>query len=177
MHAPKKESSTGRSRRFLPLFALWILLASLISVTGPGALAAVESENTSQAQSTDRNAFIQKVVKLQMPFIANQGQLKDKNVRFYARTFGGTAYITARGDIVYSFTCADSRTKAEKRSFTAKDIKLRTLKESLIGALTPALRGIGSARTRVNYFIGNDKSKWRTNIPAYHSINLGEIAR
>ena len=27
----------------------------------------------------------------------------------------------------------------------------------------------------VNYFIGNDKSKWRTNIPTYDSVNLGEV--
>ena len=35
--------------------------------------------------------------------------------------------------------------------------------------------GIERAPTRVNYFIGNDPTRWRTNIPAYQSVNLGEV--
>ncbi len=44
---------------------------------------------------------MQRTKNLQMPFIANEGQY-DERVAFYARTFGGTVFVTKDGDIVYS---------------------------------------------------------------------------
>ena len=46
-------------------------------------------------------AVNQKIGKLQIPFIANEGQA-DKKVAFYANTFGGTVFVTKEGEIVYS---------------------------------------------------------------------------
>ena len=43
----------------------------------------------------------QKLAKVQIPFIANQGQ-SDKEVKFYARTFAGTVFVTETGKLVYS---------------------------------------------------------------------------
>ena len=43
----------------------------------------------------------QKLQKLRLPFIANQGQM-DEKVRFYANTFGGTVFVTKDGEIVYA---------------------------------------------------------------------------
>jgi hypothetical protein len=34
----------------------------------------------------DKKAILQKAVKLQIPFIENQGQIPDESVRFYAKT-------------------------------------------------------------------------------------------
>src|SRR3990167_7405653 len=45
--------------------------------------------------------FKQKTAKLQMPFIANNGQV-DELVKFYAKTFGGTVFVTKEGEIVYA---------------------------------------------------------------------------
>ncbi len=49
----------------------------------------------------DKAAFAQKTKKLQIPFIANNGQV-DERVKFYAKTFGGTVFVTNDGEIVYS---------------------------------------------------------------------------
>ncbi|WP_295102128.1 SBBP repeat-containing protein [uncultured Candidatus Kuenenia sp.] len=46
-------------------------------------------------------AVNQKIRKLQIPFIANEGQA-DKKVAFYANTFGGTVFVTKEGEIVYA---------------------------------------------------------------------------
>ena len=48
-----------------------------------------------------REVFTSKTRTLQIPFIANHGQV-DERVRFYARTFGGTVFVTKDGEIVYS---------------------------------------------------------------------------
>ncbi len=45
--------------------------------------------------------IIQKMQTLQVPFIANEGQV-DECVAFYAKTFGGTVFVTKNGEIVYS---------------------------------------------------------------------------
>ena len=49
----------------------------------------------------DKAAFTRKTKKLQMPFIANNGQM-DEQVAFYAKTFGGTVFVTKAGEIVYA---------------------------------------------------------------------------
>ena len=55
-------------------------------------------ENSNKPSKTE---VIQKTKKLQMPFIANNGQT-DEKVKFYANTFGGTVFVTKDGEIVYS---------------------------------------------------------------------------
>ncbi len=49
----------------------------------------------------DTTSFVQKTKKLQIPFIANKGQV-DEQVRFYANIFGGTVFVTKDGEIVYA---------------------------------------------------------------------------
>jgi len=49
----------------------------------------------------EKSELIQKTKKIQMPFIANNGQA-DEKVKFYANTFGGTVFVTKDGEIVYS---------------------------------------------------------------------------
>src|SRR4030067_2950566 len=62
-------------------------------------------QNLSPASIGDKQLrkaeVIQRTKKLQMPFIANEGQT-DERVMFYANTFGGTVFITKNGEFVYS---------------------------------------------------------------------------
>ena len=48
-----------------------------------------------------KEEVMQKTQTLQVPFIANNGQV-DEKVSFYARTFGGTVFVTKDAEIVYS---------------------------------------------------------------------------
>src|SRR3990170_2906318 len=59
--------------------------------------------------SPDKTAIMAKTAKLAIPFIENQGQIKDKSVRFYANTFAGTVFVTDKGEIVYSLIKTDPR--------------------------------------------------------------------
>ena len=52
--------------------------------------------------------ILTKMSALQVPFMANEGQL-DKEVRFYARTFGGALYVTEKGEMVYSLPLIEPR--------------------------------------------------------------------
>ena len=59
------------------------------------------------ANKPAKDELVQKTRTLQMPFIANNGQV-DKQVMFYAKTFGGTVFVTNGGEIVYALPGANN---------------------------------------------------------------------
>lgn len=77
------------------IFTVSVFLLFLVSFT-PSLLA--DQKVSNQPSKTE---VIQKTQKLQIPFIANDGQTNEK-VKFYANTFGGTVFVTKDGEIVYS---------------------------------------------------------------------------
>ncbi len=44
----------------------------------------------------------EKVLKMTIPFIVNEGQIANSGVRCYADTFGGTAHKTKSSKIMYT---------------------------------------------------------------------------
>jgi hypothetical protein len=115
----------------------------------------------------------EKVFLIQMPFIANEGQIGDEHVRFYATTFAGTVYVTDKGEMVYLLSSSEPRTGKRQVSHTASNTW--TIKEKLVGSSKTVPEGKDKAQTKVNHFIGNDKTRWNTDIAAYNSISLGEV--
>src|SRR5262245_54739941 len=45
---------------------------------------------------------------IRVPFVLNQGQM-DQRVKFYAKAFGGAAYVTRQGEIVYALPTPESK--------------------------------------------------------------------
>jgi hypothetical protein len=130
----------------------------------------VQSNPADKVKEAEKHAVIQKAMKLQMPFIANEGQVA-KEVSFYAQTFAGTVYVTKQGEMVYSLPyLLNSKSEIRNPKF-----QVSILREKLVGANGLKPSGVDLAQTKVNYFIGNDKTKWKTNIPTYNSISLGEV--
>ncbi|MBE7445935.1 MAG: SBBP repeat-containing protein [Planctomycetia bacterium] len=91
-----------------------ILLAGQDDMSGPSSR---PSNPQSEIQHPKLNTaeITQRTKKLQMPFIANEGQT-DEKVAFYANTFGGTVFVTKDGEIVYALPYrknvgADARTR------------------------------------------------------------------
>ncbi len=116
-------------------------------------------------ETTMQKKFQKKVGSLQMPFIKNVGQM-DKSIAYYAHTFGGTVFVTNEGQIVYSLP--ENGEEEEKTKSIA-------LKETAIGGAVERITGQEPAATQVNYFKGNDKSKWQSNIHTYNMVSLGEL--
>src|SRR3989304_10228904 len=63
--------------------------------------AGLNSKSQIPNPTLEKEEFAQKTQKLQMPFVANKGQV-DEQVEFYAKTFGGTVFVTRDGEIVYA---------------------------------------------------------------------------
>ena len=140
----------------------------------------------------DKNALMNKVSSLQIPFIENQGQIKDNSVKFYANTFAGIVFITDKGEIVYSLNKSEPRTqstdsrhglslRAERSNLKSSSgserqnlISKAALRETLKCPEETKITGMNKAETKVNYFVG-DKDNWRTNIQTWQEVRIGEV--
>jgi hypothetical protein len=112
--------------------------------------------------------------RLHIPFIANEGQVS-REVKYYARTFGGTVFVTEKGEIVYSLPGDE---KGSRDSGMGKEaVAGVALKEQFIGAQIKGIKGEGEAETKVSYFKGHNPEKWKGNLPTYAVVNLGEVYR
>ena len=116
----------------------------------------------------------------QIPFIANEGQIKDSGIKFYTKTINGNVYVNDKREIIYYVS-------SEKKYIGPDDILMAdgsrpvtgfSLKEFPVNANNSAdykINGIDQSQTAVNYFIGNNPSDWRSNINTYSRLDLGEI--
>jgi chitodextrinase len=119
---------------------------------------------TSSASTPGKADIHARLQRLSVPFVSNQGQT-DKQVKFYASTFGGTVFVTEAGEIVYSLPTVD------KNHFMAGSI----IKEKPANAKMQVVTGEERAAATINYFKGNNKAQWKRNLPTYDVVNLGEI--
>ena len=106
------------------------------------------------------------LVDLAVPFIENQGQLPDE-VRYYANTFYGTAYVTDT-DLTHAVTVG---TEAGTPGVALKERFLNRAGSAI--SFTPS--GEEPADTQASYFIGNDPAGWQTGLATYNLVSLGEI--
>jgi hypothetical protein len=120
--------------------------------------------------------------KMPLTFEANQGQT-DPKVQFLSRGKGYTAFLTA-GELVLSLRPTDSATTpviagapaANPVTKNANQVQNTTLQFKLVGtAQTPLAVGEDPQPGKVNYFIGNDPSKWRTSVPTYAKVRYKNV--
>ena len=176
------------------MFLALVVLTVNLFWTGPGAAdskAAAAAAAGIKAEKIDGSGVMtNKISSVQVPFIANEGQIENKSVLFYASTFGGTVYVTKNGELVYSLPKFEEKAKdkaknkaadrllkheARDRSSNLKLVGGWSLKEQLVGASSVSPQGVDAVQTRVNYFVGSDKSKWHSSIPTYNMVSLGEV--
>ena len=110
-----------------------IVLIILVSFIFMGAVSAA---------NTDKNVNLndKRFSTVNLPFVENNGQIADKNVKYSANTFIGNVYVKDNG-IVYSLT---------------KDKKGWIVTESFLKANDVAVKGINPTKTKVNYYKGNN---------------------
>ncbi|GAF67434.1 unnamed protein product, partial [marine sediment metagenome] len=110
----------------------------------------------------ERNSDLRaQITNIQIPFIINKGQM-DEEIVAYAQTFGGTAFITDRADIIYSL----------KNNYQTD--KPMVLKECLVYGNPIDITFEEKSATRISVFKGNDPSKWVNNTHSYKTVSFGE---
>ncbi len=111
--------------------------------------------------------------KLPLQFEANRGQTH-KGVRFLSRGAGYSLYLTA-DEAVLVLTKPNADAKDDARSAKARGESV-ALRMSLVGAAhKPVVTGLDELPGKANYFIGKDRSKWRTNVPTYAKVQYQSV--
>jgi hypothetical protein len=109
----------------LPLCLACVLIVVFIT-TGVAA---------SPVEPSDQKPMLYQAMKVQVPFAANEGQVRDKTVKYYTWIFGGSAYVTDNGEMNYSFPAAIlDHTAADDYALRHLKRKPPSIKETLVGA-------------------------------------------
>ena len=161
-HGSKQLNRSFRRKYFSGLHHWWSGLSSMLMIVFGFAVPLGAGEPVGDASAVAPEVR-QKLDQLQVPFVMNQGQT-DKRVKFYARTVDGTAYVTHRGEIIYDLPARKG-----------KGASGWSLKEELIGARIRSVEGQDQTETSVSYFVGSSKSKWKSNIPTYRAVAMGDV--
>ncbi len=133
--------------------------------------------------------------KLPLSFEPNRGQV-DGRVRFLSRGNGYTVFLTGNEAVISLRNYRqESKVKGQKAhgQLTRESQKLTAhiadfptpssqplapvfLRVKLVGAnSSPEVRGLEELSGKSNYFIGNNPSKWRTNLPTYAKVRYQSI--
>jgi hypothetical protein len=124
--------------------------------------------------------------RLPLSFEANQGQTGEQ-VKFVSRGSGYTLFLTGTEAVLQLRNADNARNphsairnpQWENPQSAIRNPKLGrpvTLRMRLVGANPNAeARGVDELPGKSNYFIGNDPSKWRTNVPNYAKVEYRDV--
>src|SRR5579872_1046110 len=145
------------------------------------ALMVCAQQTTGRLQSNDgtiaKSQSNSNYAKLPAVFEANQGQV-DSQVKFLFRGQGYTAFLTS-GSMVLSLRPVNSvpipRTRDVPTAIGPSPAS-STIQFRLSGAAkNPAVVGEDQKPGKVNYFIGRDPAKWRTNVPIFGRVRYKNV--
>ena len=167
-------SSTQAVKRPRHWGTLALGLLGLLLVGSPGPTLNRDSTPGTRHQTlhAPRATLMASYGKLPLSFEANQGQ-SDNRVKFLSRGRGYTLFLTGT-EAVLALNQPQRTPRTRRESFmpsSAVQLRLR-----LLGANPqPEMRGLEELPGKSNYFIGNDPSKWRTNVPTYGKVEYRDV--
>jgi hypothetical protein len=139
----------------------------------PSRFIMLASASASLAQSTDSLSSARKKAalasgygKLTLSFEKNEGQA-DPRVKFLARGQGYSLSLTRDGALLVLQKGTDP--KAQPESEAAPQIKLAGANPN------PEIVGTDELAGKVNYVLGNDPKKWRTNLPTFAQVLYKDV--
>lgn len=115
-----------------------------------------------------------------IPFVKNNGQWDDK-AKFRAEIGGGWAWLENDG-FTFQFQNTEDKEKLHQlhhgkiSMMEYNGIRNHVYKLNFIGSLpSPVITGTHKASQFHNYFLGNDESKWASNVPLFYELNYDNL--
>jgi Beta-propeller repeat len=118
-------------------------------------------------------------VQLPLSFERNQGQT-DSQVKFLSRGNGYTLYLTPT-ETLLSLRRPSAQRGVKGRMAVLQQRKFDRPEHTLLrmkftgGNPAPSVFGVDELNGKCNYFIGNDASRWRTNVPTFAKVKYENI--
>ncbi|HYI12644.1 MAG TPA: SBBP repeat-containing protein [Thermoanaerobaculia bacterium] len=132
---------------------------SLLAV--PMLLAAVTSSAAPPVEA--RSRIVDAFAKLPLRFERNDGQTA-REVAYLSRGRGSTLFLTSTEAVL------------SLRDRKGPGAKTAVLRLRLAGAnASPAIAGEEPLQGKINYFTGNDRSRWRTAVPTYRRVRYDDV--
>src|ERR1700682_728726 len=138
----------------------------------------------SPSDATTKIAVSESYGKLPLSFEANVGQTSSQ-VKFLSRGQGYTLFLTPSGEAVLALRKSVPKRDPLKPtalvSMPAPPIPdatgpLAIVRMKLVGAnAKPRVEALDELSGKANYLIGNDRKKWRTNVPLYAKVRYREV--
>lgn len=154
-----------------------VILSSMLAATAAFAQQTLERlpSNVGPALNAEGNS---NYAKLSPVFEANQGQV-DPQVKFLFRGQGYTAFLTS-GSMVLSLRPANfvpiPKTGNVPSTSNPSPVTSTTMQFRLSGAAqNPVVVGEDQKPGKVNYFIGRDPTRWRTNVPIFGRVRYKNV--
>jgi len=156
-----KEEANMPKKVFLTL----VLIASLLSLVWLASSQSTASKNLTKANPSptssmpSKEAVSVKLADLERGWVKNEGQW-DERALFSAPGYFGTTWITKDGQLVHT---------------AVKGKESWVISERWVGGKVQTIKGEEELPTKVSFFVGNDPSKHKTNLPTYRYVSLGEV--
>jgi len=136
------------------LYLLWLASSQF---TASEILTKAEPSTTPSIPS--KEAVFVKLADLERGWVKNEGQW-DQRALFSAPGYFGTTWITKDGELLH---------------VAVKGKESWVISERWVGGKVQTITPEEELPTKVSYFIGNDPSKHKTNLPTYRYVSLGEV--
>jgi len=150
------------------------VLASVFVLSHFSYPSGVAKEKSAPPRLRGQTQLLRTYGNLPLSFERNRGQT-DARVRFLSRGRGYALFLTDDGATLTLQEPAKPAAAASKLSRT-EPARYATLRVKLDGASHPAsVSGEEQLPGRVNYFIGNDPSKWRADVPTYAQVKYRSV--
>jgi hypothetical protein len=133
-----------------------VLVGSLFSLLW---LASSQASSSHASSVPSKEAVSAKLAFLERGWIKNEGQW-DERVLFSVPGYFGTTWITKDGKLVHT---------------AVKGKESWAISERWVGGKVQAITPEEELPTKVSFFVGNDPSKHRSNLPTYRYVSLGEV--
>jgi hypothetical protein len=139
----------------------------------PGTVAA---QTTGGTASQQREMVLSGYEKLPLSFVTNSGQT-DRRVKFLSRGTGLSLFLTEdEAVVVLKRSPRAIATRQGRRARSTSNPGEPVVRMQLVGGNpTARVAGANELPGKANYFIGNDSSKWRTNVPTYAKVRYEDV--
>ena len=142
----------------------------------PVTTAETPARSSSPANESTRRTVIEQSKQLPLSFEVNQGQ-QDARVKFLSRGNGYGLFLTPEEAVMVLGKSArrgkrdDLRTTRPVANLPSEVLRMRLVNSN------PQARMIGLEELpgKANYFIGNDPSKWKTDVPNYAKVKYEQV--
>ena len=158
-----------------------LLLAAMLFFSANIALASAAKPDPVLSAQSSSPAIAGAYGQLPLAFIQNDGQL-DKHVKYYERGAGHTTFFSENGvTLALSKVIPRGDSAPENDSSLAFPVDAQAhtttvVKLAPLGAnKRPRIVAESQMSAKVNYFKGNDRKSWRSNVPTYQAVRYEEI--